>query len=148
MPRTDYSQRNTGATYSVLPRRTKQKEAIRSAFQAAGRPLSPEEVLEIAKRTIAGLGLSTVYRAIFRLSEERVLTLVQVPGQGNHYELSNRAHHHHFRCEVCRRLFALQGCGVKKHSRLPRGMRAEGPWLLVRGICADCRVGLNSQPER
>ncbi|HEX7636814.1 MAG TPA: transcriptional repressor, partial [Burkholderiaceae bacterium] len=44
-----------------MERSTRQNAAIRQAIAAAGRPLSPAEVLEAARREVAALGLATVY---------------------------------------------------------------------------------------
>src|SRR6516225_4764490 len=45
-----------------VERATRQNTAIREALAAAGRPLSPAEVLDEARRHVAALGLATVYR--------------------------------------------------------------------------------------
>jgi len=44
-----------------VPRKTRQKAAIRAAFEAPNRPLSPQEVLQFAQREVARLGIATVY---------------------------------------------------------------------------------------
>ena len=49
-------------------KKTRQRDAIRAAFEAAGRPLSTEEVLDSAQQQVEGLGIATVYRNIRPLS--------------------------------------------------------------------------------
>ena len=44
-----------------VPRKTRQKAAIRAAFEAPNRPLSPQEVLQFAQREVGRLGIATVY---------------------------------------------------------------------------------------
>jgi Fe2+ or Zn2+ uptake regulation protein len=51
-------------------RNTRQKQAIREAFERAGRPLSTEEVHGEATRASRGLGMATVYRSIRSLLDD------------------------------------------------------------------------------
>ena len=55
-----------------MERSTRQNAAIRQAIAAAGRPLSPAEVLEAARREVAALGLATVYRTLKALVDTHV----------------------------------------------------------------------------
>ena len=43
-----------------MSRKTPQREAIREAIEAADRPLSPQEILELAQRAVPQLGIATV----------------------------------------------------------------------------------------
>jgi len=119
-------------------RQTRQKTAIREAFAAAGRPLSPEEALKAAQRHHRTLGIATVYRNIQALVEEGWLQAVEVPGDSPRYELAGKAHHHHFQCNGCGRLYDLEGCVATVRPRLPRGFRASGHEFYVYGTCAAC----------
>ena len=50
-----------------MERSTRQRTAIRAAIDAAGRPLSPQEVLEAAQAEVPALGLATIYRNLKQL---------------------------------------------------------------------------------
>lgn len=117
---------------------TKQKAAIREAFTHAARPLSPEEALRGARRHHATLGMATVYRNIQALVEEGWLQPVEVPGDSTRYEVAGKAHHHHFQCNDCGKLYDLDGCVETKKPKLPRGFRASGHEFYVYGTCAAC----------
>lgn len=123
----------------VIARNTKQKEAIRSAFTSADRPLSPEEILELAQVSVSGLSIATVYRNLATLVEEGWLTPVELPGEARRYEVAGKEHHHHFRCDSCGKVFELEGCAVELKPKLPRGFRASGHELFIYGNCAGCR---------
>ena len=121
-------------------RNTRQRTAIREAFEQVDRPLSPQQVLEAAQSEVDGLGIATVYRNIKALLEEGWLAPVELPGSATVYERSGKAHHHHFHCERCSRVFDLRGC-------LPNINRLAGPRfsvarheLVLYGTCADCRT--------
>ena len=93
-----------------MERATRQNTAIREALAAAGRPLSPAEVLDEARRHVAALGLATVYRNLKALLDAGEIQVVALPGEAPRYEPARREHHHHFRCDVCQRVFDVHQC--------------------------------------
>jgi Fur family ferric uptake transcriptional regulator len=121
-------------------RKTRQRAAIREAFESSGRPLSPEEVLAEAQRNVDGLGIATVYRNIRSLVEEGWLDVVELPGETPRYELAGKGHHHHFHCKQCGRVYELQGCEASFRHMIPRGFHVTGHEVVLYGTCNDCRV--------
>ncbi|MAC19452.1 MAG: transcriptional repressor [Phycisphaerae bacterium] len=121
-------------------RMTRQTEAISEAIKSAGGPLSIEEILTVASRTVSTLGLRTVYRVVRRLQDEGKIASVSVPGRSDRYEMASIAskHHHHFHCTACDRFFDLEGCpgGLKK--LLPQGFKLQNHELTLSGLCATC----------
>ena len=124
---------------SVTPRQTKQKQAIRASFVATDRPLSPDEVLALAKKHVAGMSIATVYRNIGSLVEDGWLTTVELPGTSARYEVAGKKHHHHFQCKDCEKVYELSGCGLALKPDLPKGFRMTGHELFLYGVCAECR---------
>ena len=122
----------------VIERSTRQRNAIREVIESADRPLSPQEILEAARVTIAGLGLATVYRNIKLLLADGVLAAVTVPGDSPRYEAAQSGHHHHFQCTTCRRVFDMEGCPGDLRRLAPRGFRVEHHEVTLYGRCADC----------
>jgi Fur family ferric uptake transcriptional regulator len=121
-----------------MERNTRQRGAIRRAFQRADRPLSPAEVLADARREVAGLGIATVYRNIRGLIDEHWLATVDLPGEPSRYELAAKPHHHHFRCQQCTRVFDVACLHDNTDSDLPPGFQVTGHDILLHGLCADC----------
>jgi Fur family transcriptional regulator, ferric uptake regulator len=121
-------------------RKTRQKDAIRAAFEEANRPLSTDEALVLAQKHVEGISVATVYRNISTLLEDGWLTAVEMPGGVTRYELSGKEHHHHFQCTQCAKVYELTGCAVQVKPKLPRGFRATGHEFYVYGICADCSI--------
>lgn len=119
-------------------RNTRQKSAIREAFLRADRPLSPEEVLSAAQSEVEGLSIATVYRNISSLLESDWLAPVAMPGETMRYEVAGKAHHHHFRCNDCGKVFEMQGCDLSLKPKLPRGFHVTGHEFFLFGQCADC----------
>lgn len=121
-----------------MERSTRQRRAIREVFLEAGRPLSPQEVLELARRKVPSLGLATVYRTLKGLLEEGFLTPVALPGEPSRYEPAGQGHHHHFLCRLCGRVYELSGCDLTLEGHLPPGFLAEEHEVTVFGRCPEC----------
>lgn len=120
-------------------KKTRQRDAIRAAFEEADRPMSPEEVLAAAERNVEGMGIATVYRNIKSLVEDGWLVPVELPGQSARYELSGKGHHHHFQCNGCGHVYELRGCVGSFRSMIPRGFQVTAHEVLLYGVCQDCR---------
>lgn len=125
-------------------RNTRQKRAIRDALESANRPLSTEEVLAAAAHDAAGLGIATVYRVIRGLLEEGWLVAIDLPGEPSRYEVAGKAHHHHFRCTLCKRVFEVPGCVKELAIALPRGFRSVDHDVTIYGLCDRCNKGRRS----
>lgn len=120
-------------------RQTKQKQALRDAFVEADRPLSPDEVLGLAKQRVPGMSIATVYRNIGSLVEDKWLATVELPGTSARYEIAGKKHHHHFQCTDCEKVFELTGCELPARPSLPKGFRVTGHEFFLYGTCSDCR---------
>ena len=128
---------------ALQTRNTRQKAAIREASVRADRPLSPEEALAYAQEQVDGISIATVYRNIGTLVKDKWLLPIDIPGDSPRYEVAGKEHHHHFHCNVCGRVFELQGCNIEVKPRLPRGFRATGHEFFLYGTCAECRPAGN-----
>ena len=123
---------------AAVLRNTRQKEAIRAAFEEANRALSPEETLAYARKQVDSISIATVYRNIGSLVEEKWLTTVDIPGESSRYEVAGKEHHHHFHCNDCNKVFEMKGCDVQVKPKLPKGFRVTGHEFFLYGKCSDC----------
>ncbi len=121
-----------------MERKTQQRDAIRRAVESAGRPLSPREILALARRRAKSIGMATVYRNIRAFVSEGVLTPVSLPGEAQRYEMAGKAHHHHFYCRKCDRVFEMDGCPDEIHRLAPKGFRVDGHEVTLFGQCIAC----------
>ncbi|MFT5126190.1 MAG: Fur family ferric uptake transcriptional regulator [Verrucomicrobiales bacterium] len=120
-------------------RKTRQRSAIRNTIQVAGRPLSPQEVLELAQVEVPQLGQATVYRSLNSLVEEGVIRAVELPGESARYEPADLAHHHHFICTACKKVYDLEGCMLKHELKLPKGFTVVSHEITLSGTCPACK---------
>jgi Fur family ferric uptake transcriptional regulator len=122
----------------AMERATRQRDAIKSAIQAAERPLSTREVLEGARASVPALGVATVYRNLKLLVAERTVQVITLPGESPRYEMRESAHHHHFQCTTCRRVYDVPGCPGNLRRLAPRGFRVDHHDVTLYGRCSDC----------
>ena len=121
-----------------MQRDTAQRRAIQGVFKRENRPLSPQELLEAAQSTVPQMGLATVYRTLKSLTEAGTVMVVDVPGEPQRYELAGKAHHHHFSCRLCGRMFEMDGCPGDLEQLVPRGFIMEDHEVFIYGRCRDC----------
>ena len=124
---------------AIQGRNTRQKDAIRNSFMTSARPLSPEEVLKAAQQNVDGISMATVYRNLKVLISESWLSAVDVPGEATRYEVAGKAHHHHFQCDDCGKMFDMPGCTLSTAQKVPRGFRVTRHEFFLYGHCAECR---------
>src|ERR1700751_1046071 len=117
-------------------RNTLQRREIRNVFERSDRPLGADEVLELGREKMAGLGMATVYRTIKALTDEGWLVPVALPGAPPRYEVRGKAHHHHFHCLKCGKLFELSGCLERLGELIPASFRVVDHVVLIYGYCA------------
>lgn len=122
----------------MIERETQQRRAIREAFTRTRRPLAPQEVLEAAHEDAPTLGIATVYRNVKALVEEGWLKAVELPGDAPRYELADMGHHHHFHCNVCGKVFDIEGCVGHLSSIVPKGFKLERHDITLYGRCPAC----------
>ena len=121
-----------------MERHTRQRAAIREAIVAAARPLLPQEVLQAAQQQVPGLGIATVYRNLKGLVEEGELRAVHLPGENPRFEATGHAHHHHFQCRQCQRVFDVHACPGDLSRLAPQGFTVEDHDLTLYGRCREC----------
>ena len=122
-------------------RSTSQRRALLKAFERAGRPLSPQEALDLARpHAPASIGIATVYRNLRALADKGVLKAVSLPGESaSRYELCGKAHHHHFHCRKCHHVFEVEGCPGNIEPLVPKGFQLEDHEVVLYGLCSGCR---------
>jgi Fur family ferric uptake transcriptional regulator len=122
-----------------MDRHTPQRIAIEASLRSAQRPLSPSEILDLAKRQSPTINLATVYRTLKRLTESGLIRAVELPGEPNRYELEGLPHHHHFKCDECDRVYDVPGrCPSGLADGLPSGFWVRDHEVVLVGTCADC----------
>ncbi|TAG80187.1 MAG: transcriptional repressor [Betaproteobacteria bacterium] len=121
-----------------MERDTRQRAAIRSAIETAARPLAPHEVLDLARTTVPQMNLATVYRNLKAMQAEGIIAVVRLPGESARYEPNHLAHHHHFQCDGCKRVYDIHGCTGEMLHSVPSGFLVARHELTLYGLCDAC----------
>ena len=128
-----------------VERQTRQRDAVLAALSDSGRSLTPQEICELAQRSVPSLNISTVYRQLKGLLEHGEILSVDLPGQPPRYEAPCESdhgqadhHHHHFHCDDCDRVFPIHGCPGSMEDLAPQGFLVRRHDLTLHGRCADC----------
>lgn len=139
---------NPHMSANPIERSTRQRIAIRGVIDAAKRPLTAQEVLEAAQADVPALGVATVYRNLKLLVDAGEITAVTLPGETPRYESSHHAHHHHFQCDSCKRVFDVHNCPGDLARLAPKGFTVERHELTLYGRCDDCAPRSNSRRSK
>src|ERR1700712_286502 len=131
-----------------MERATRQNTAIREAIESAGRPLTPTEVLDEARRHVAALGLATVYRNLKSLVDAGAIQVGTVPGEGRRSEAAQLRHHPHFRCDACQRVFDVHQCPGDLAGLAPPGFAVARHEITLYGLCSDCRPAATARAKK
>ena len=110
--------------------------------QGPGKHLAVPDVFSLAKARRAGIGFTTVYRALARLRDMGLVSEILLPGADSaYYEPAGHAHAH-FRCDVCGRVddvdYALSPRVVSELAR-KHGAEVSEVLLSLHGRCARCK---------
>jgi Fur family ferric uptake transcriptional regulator len=126
-------------------RSTRQRDAIREVLKDTHRPLSPNELLDLASNRVPTLGIATVYRTIKLLVEEGTAIPVELPGEPARYEHREAAStpHYFFRCDVCGRVYDVDGSVDNLRTLVPGGFALRKHVMVLYGTCKDCRQKSN-----
>ncbi|WP_332112720.1 transcriptional repressor [Variovorax sp. WDL1] len=146
---TSYCKRNCICGYHRhVERQTRQRDAVLTALSDSGRSLTPQEICELAQRSVPSLNISTVYRQLKGLLEHGEILSVDLPGQPPRYEAPCKSdhaqpdhHHHHFHCDDCGRVFPIHGCPGSMEDLAPDGFLVRRHDVTLHGRCADCSGG-------
>ena len=106
--------------------------------EMAKRPLSPQEVLDAARLAVPALGMATVYRNFKLLVAEGAVRDDHAAGRGSALRNAESAHHHHFQCTTCSRVYDVPGCPGNLRRLAPRGFRVDHHDVTLYGRCSDC----------
>ncbi len=136
-------------------RLTPQREAVLGVLEEnEGRPLTLDEIHDLATERLPGLGLTTIYRTMDLFCELGIALPIHLLGGNRCYEINSGKHHHHIECISCGRLELLEACMIDDIVELVR----DGSDFLITshcmslfGYCPQClesRKGTDARGKR
>ncbi|GAB4285974.1 MAG TPA: transcriptional repressor [Opitutae bacterium] len=124
-------------------RATRQRHAIKKAFEQTGRPLGPKEVLDLASQEVPNLGIATVYRNIKTMLEQEELETIDLPGQPSRYfpkqdKTSRNRSTPLFLCQKTNRVYFVDPSEIELQiARLPSNFVVDHSEVILYGECTS-----------
>jgi Fur family ferric uptake transcriptional regulator len=123
-----------------MERKTPQRNAIAQVFLRHDRPMGIEEILSHGRKIVESLNQATVYRNLKAMVESGWLRQFSHPSLGTLFELADKAHHHHFHCQKCNKIYELPGCALNREKAVPEGFVLQEHEIFLSGVCRACAV--------
>lgn len=123
-------------------RLTESRRAVVEIVAATSRALTPMEVFDLARATHPELGLVTVYRALEKLAELRLIQRVHQPGGCQAFIAASQGHQHLLLCRKCGRVTFFEGDDLDylfNAIAQKTGYIIQEHWLQLFGLCQDCQ---------
>lgn len=119
---------------------TKRQREIMKIFEESRIPLTPQDAWQICHDQGMSIGLATVYRAVTLMVQEGYLSSIEIAGDTPRYEAASKPHHHHFYCQICKRIYDINECPPKLDNLVPDGFEMVDHTIVIYGFCVDCRT--------
>jgi Fur family ferric uptake transcriptional regulator len=114
---------------------------VLSTLERAGGFASAQEVYRLMQREGESIGLTTVYRSLQSLVNEKIVDVLRRDDGEAIYRLCGEAHHHHLVCKSCGETVEIEGGAIEKWAvkvAVENGFRDIGHSAEIFGICSKC----------
>ncbi len=127
---------------------TAQREAILKTLYEHPEHFTPENLYLLVKQKYPELntGITTVYRTLNLLEENKLVTSLSFGTQGKKFELGNKPHHDHIICEVCGKIVEFEDAQIEELQQKiakMRGFKLTNHIMQLYGICRKCQETQN-----
>jgi Fur family transcriptional regulator, peroxide stress response regulator len=124
-----------------MRRETKQREAILKLLRNTRSHPTADQIYDEIRKDMPNISKGTVYRNLRVLAEDREVSVLNINGTQNRYEVKQDGHYH-FRCEKCRRVFDLDepiDKGLDDRIARKNDFIVSCHQTEFRGFCKECR---------
>lgn len=119
----------------------KSAHRILATLERVGGFASAQEVHRSMVRDGEKIGLTTIYRGLQSLVDEKLIDLLRREGGEAIYRMCGETHHHHLICRSCGRTEEIASAVIEKWAAsqgLIRGFREVGHSVELFGLCNNC----------
>jgi Fur family ferric uptake transcriptional regulator len=112
-----------------------------AVLERTGGFASAQELHQILRREGDGIGLTTVYRSLQSLVDDKIVDLLRREDGEAIYRLCGENHHHHLVCKSCGDTVEIEGGAIEKWAKTMAeefGYRDVGHTAEIFGICKKC----------
>jgi Fur family ferric uptake transcriptional regulator len=114
---------------------------VLGVLERVGGFASAQEVYQLLQRGNQSIGLTTVYRALQSLLDDKVVDTLRRDDGEAIYRLCGENHHHHLVCKSCGTTIEIQANAIEKWAQQmasDHGFREVGHTAEIFGICKKC----------
>jgi Fur family ferric uptake transcriptional regulator len=114
---------------------------VLGVLERVGGFASAQEVYQLLQRSSQSIGLTTVYRALQSLLDDKVVDTLRRDDGEAIYRLCGENHHHHLVCKSCGTTIEIQANAIEKWAQQmanDHGFREVGHTAEIFGICKKC----------
>jgi Fur family ferric uptake transcriptional regulator len=114
---------------------------VLGVLERVGGFASAQEVYQLLQRGNQAIGLTTVYRALQSLLDDKVVDTLRRDDGEAIYRLCGENHHHHLVCKSCGTTIEIQANAIEKWAQQmasDHGFREVGHTAEIFGICKKC----------
>lgn len=120
---------------------SKSSTRVMQALERVGGFASAQEIHLILKRNQESIGLTTVYRTLQNLVNEKSVDILRKDDGEAIYRLCGDSHHHHLVCKSCGKTVEIEGGAIEKWAQKSgeeNGFREIGHTAEIFGVCSNC----------
>ncbi len=114
---------------------------VLATLERAGGFASAQEVYRLMQREGESIGLTTVYRSLQSLVNDKIVDVLRREDGEAIYRLCGGAHHHHLVCKGCGKTVEIEGGAIEKWAKTMAqefGFRDVGHTAEIFGLCPKC----------
>jgi Fur family ferric uptake transcriptional regulator len=114
---------------------------VLGVLERVGGFASAQEVYQLLQRSSQSIGLTTVYRALQSLLDDKVVDTLRRDDGEAIYRLCGENHHHHLVCKSCGTTIEIQANAIEKWAQQmasDHSFREVGHTAEIFGICKKC----------
>ncbi|ASY15638.1 Fur family transcriptional regulator, ferric uptake regulator [Candidatus Planktophila sulfonica] len=122
-------------------RMSRSNPRVLSTLERAGGFASAQEVYRLMQREGESIGLTTVYRSLQSLVNDKIVDVLRREDGEAIYRLCGEAHHHHLVCKSCGVTVEIEGGAIEKWAKVmaeEHGFREVGHTAEIFGLCSKC----------
>ena len=121
---------------------TKGRLLVARELEKASQPISAEDVFMTLKQQGEKIDLSTVYRTLETLEQNKIIKKISFSGdEKKMYAVESDIHSHYLICNSCHKIITIKKCPItayEKELKKEMGFEVEEHSLSLYGICREC----------
>lgn len=120
---------------------SKSQTKVLATLERAGGFASAQEVHQLMTRNGDRIGLTTIYRSLQSLLNEKIVDVLRREDGEAIYRLCGEKHHHHLVCKMCGLTVEIEGGAIEKWASeiaSAHGFHDASHSVELYGTCASC----------